>query len=153
MFSCFYILDNVFLCHIWPQICSVCRNHNSVLSSFITYHRVCYKRNTTGAVCGAETNYPSPAHESPLLGFLWCSYWLIFSILCVVFCWLLFPLLFLFVCPFTSSDYLFGIFFMCDNSTGGAFIYLHQWTIDFKDFVVNGACFCNSWSHCPYMRY
>ena len=28
-------------CHIWPQICSICRSHNPVLfSSFMTYHQI-----------------------------------------------------------------------------------------------------------------
>jgi hypothetical protein len=31
------------LCHGWPRICSVCRNHNMVLSLFITYHNLCNK--------------------------------------------------------------------------------------------------------------
>jgi hypothetical protein len=30
-----------YLCHKWPRICSNCRNHLLVLSSFKTYHRVC----------------------------------------------------------------------------------------------------------------
>jgi hypothetical protein len=29
------------LCHNWPRICSTCRKHFPVLSSFMTYHRVC----------------------------------------------------------------------------------------------------------------
>ena len=29
-----------YLCHKWPRICSTCRNHFPILSSFITYHRV-----------------------------------------------------------------------------------------------------------------
>ena len=41
------------------KICSVCRNHNPVLSSFMTYHRVCNKRNMTGATCGVGIIYPS----------------------------------------------------------------------------------------------
>jgi len=32
-----------YLDHKWPWICSGCRNHNPVLSSFITYNRVCNK--------------------------------------------------------------------------------------------------------------
>ena len=44
-------------------ICSVCRNHNPVLSSFMTYYRVCKKRNTTGVTCGAGTAYPFVAYE------------------------------------------------------------------------------------------
>ena len=30
-----------YLCHKWPRICSTCRKHFSVLSSFMTYYRVC----------------------------------------------------------------------------------------------------------------
>jgi len=37
--------------------------HNPVLSSFMTYHRVCDKSNTTGATCGAGTAFLSGAHE------------------------------------------------------------------------------------------
>ena len=48
-----------YLCHKWPRILSVCHNHNPVLSSFITYHRVRNKSNTTGPTCGAGTTYPS----------------------------------------------------------------------------------------------
>ena len=37
------------------QICSVCHNSNRILSSFMTYHRVCNKSNTTSATYGAGT--------------------------------------------------------------------------------------------------
>jgi hypothetical protein len=30
-----------YLCHKWPRMCSTCRKHFPVLSSFMTYHRVC----------------------------------------------------------------------------------------------------------------
>ena len=30
-----------YLCHEWPRICSTCRRHFPILSSFMTYHRVC----------------------------------------------------------------------------------------------------------------
>ena len=44
---------------IWrSRICSVCRNHDPVLSSFMTYHWVWYKSNTTGATRGTGTAYP-----------------------------------------------------------------------------------------------
>ena len=41
-------------------ICSTCRKYFSVLSSFMTYHRIC---NTTGATGGASTAHPSVASE------------------------------------------------------------------------------------------
>ena len=53
----------LYLCHKWPQICPVCRNHNLELSSFMTYNRLCNKSNTMGATCGAGTAYPSGAPE------------------------------------------------------------------------------------------
>ena len=36
-----------YLCYKWPRICFVTRNHNLVLSSFMTYHRVFDKSNAT----------------------------------------------------------------------------------------------------------
>ena len=51
------------MCLKWPRICSVCRNNNPVLDSFITYYRVCNKSNTMGATCGTGTANPSVAHE------------------------------------------------------------------------------------------
>jgi len=39
------------------------RNHNPIISSFMTYHRVCNKSNTMGATCGAGTPDPSGAFE------------------------------------------------------------------------------------------
>ena len=56
-----YVME--YLCHKWPRICSTCREHFPVLSSFMTYHRVCYYINTTGAISGAGTTYPSGAPE------------------------------------------------------------------------------------------
>jgi hypothetical protein len=52
-----------YLCHKWPRICSTCRKHFPVLSSFTTYYRVCNHINTTGATSGAGTANPSGAHE------------------------------------------------------------------------------------------
>ena len=48
-----------FLCHKWPRIFPVCRYHNSVLFSFMTYHRVCNKSNTRSATYGTGTAYLS----------------------------------------------------------------------------------------------
>jgi len=46
-----------YLCHTWPHICSVWYNHILVLSYFMTYHRICHKRITTGFTIGTETVY------------------------------------------------------------------------------------------------
>jgi len=51
----------VYLCHKWPRIC--CTSEFPVLSSFMTYHRVCNQINTTGATSGAGTAYPSAAPQ------------------------------------------------------------------------------------------
>ena len=56
-----------YLCHTWPRIRSVCLNHNSVLSSFITYHRVCSKRNSTSANSKSRSAYPARAHGFTLV--------------------------------------------------------------------------------------
>ena len=55
----------------WPEICSLCRNHNPVLSSFITDHQIFNKSDTTSATSGAGSVYPSwtpvfsPVFSSP----------------------------------------------------------------------------------------
>jgi hypothetical protein len=54
-----------YLCHKWPRICSTCRKHFSVLSSFMTYHRVCNYIIMTGATSGAGTTHPSEHLSSP----------------------------------------------------------------------------------------
>ena len=38
------------LCHKSPWLCSVCRNQNLIRSPFITFHQVCKKSNTLGAI-------------------------------------------------------------------------------------------------------
>jgi hypothetical protein len=52
-----------YLCHKWQRICSVCRNHHPVLSSFMTFHRFCNRSNTTVVTSGAGTTYFSGARE------------------------------------------------------------------------------------------
>ena len=50
--------------------CSTCRKYFPVLSSFMTYHRVCNYINTTGITSVAGTAYPSGAHEFTSVGFV-----------------------------------------------------------------------------------
>jgi hypothetical protein len=45
-----------YLCHK-SHVCSVCRTHNHVSSSLVTYHMVCDKSNMTGATSGTGTVY------------------------------------------------------------------------------------------------
>ena len=82
------------MCHKWRRICSVCRKHNPVFSSFMTYHFICQRSNTTGATNGARTDHP----------------WLLVA-LSLVFCSSLFFLLSFLLSVlfrFTASDYPFG---------------------------------------------
>ena len=60
---CDFILSERLLCNFILRSCSVCRNHNPVLSSFMTYNSVCNKSNRTGAIRGTWTAHPSGAHE------------------------------------------------------------------------------------------
>jgi hypothetical protein len=47
------------MCYKWPWICSTCRKHFLVLSSFTTYHQICNYIYTSGATSGVGTAYPS----------------------------------------------------------------------------------------------
>jgi hypothetical protein len=78
------------------SICSVCRNNNVVLSSSMTYHRVCNKSNTKGATYGARNAYPAGTTEFTLV---LCGVSFARSlVLCIVFCRLLFVRLSFFAC-------------------------------------------------------
>jgi hypothetical protein len=97
---------------IWrSRICSVCRNHDPVLSSFMTYHWLWYKSNTTGATRGTETAYPFGTPE-----FIPVSVGFVLINLCSVLGRSLFVLLSVFIWPlycmsslFSASYYFFGI--------------------------------------------
>ena len=52
---------------MYNMISSICRKHLPVLSSFMTYHRVCNQIDTTGATNGAGTTYPCRAPEFTLI--------------------------------------------------------------------------------------
>ena len=52
-----------YMCPIWPRICSTCRKHFRVLSSFMTNHRVRNYINATGATSEAATAPLSHAPE------------------------------------------------------------------------------------------
>jgi hypothetical protein len=52
-----------YLHHKWPPTCFVFRNHNPVLCSFITYHRICIKSNPRGTTSIAGIAYHSGAPE------------------------------------------------------------------------------------------
>ena len=44
--------------HKWTRICSICSNHNPVLSSCMPFYRVYNKSNTTSANSGAGSSCP-----------------------------------------------------------------------------------------------
>ena len=103
---------------IEPQdgmICSTCRKHSPVLSSFMTYHRVCNQINTTGVTSGAGTAYTSVVPEFTT-SFQWGSCYSIFSFICM-FCRSLFVLLYLFFwplcCLFFSQPEMMGTLLIC----------------------------------------
>jgi hypothetical protein len=65
-----------------------------------TDHRICIKRNMTGALSGAGSVYPFGTHEfTPLPVFSWVQS----SVFCVVFCSLLFVLFLLVMCCLSSD--------------------------------------------------
>jgi hypothetical protein len=79
----------------------VCHNHNSVLSSFRTYHRIYDKSMTTGATCEPGTAYYSGALEfTPVSSGVCVTRSLVF---CVMLCTSLFSFVHCLVC--SSSMY------------------------------------------------
>jgi hypothetical protein len=67
-----------YLCHKLPLICSICRNHNTVLFLFMANHLIFDKSNKTGASIGTGASYPSRADEfTPVYVCIsggWCSW-------------------------------------------------------------------------------
>jgi hypothetical protein len=88
-----WLTTTEYLCYKWPQICSVCRNCNMILSSFITYYRVCNKSNTTVATYGTGNAYPPGKLEfTPGFFSVIRVAWSLVSCLCSV--------LYIIVCPY-----------------------------------------------------
>jgi len=84
-----------YLCHKFPRICSIYRIYKPVLSSFMTYHLLCNKSNTTGVASGAWTAYLSEGPESTSdFSGIRVAQSLVF---CVMFCRLSFILLLFFL--------------------------------------------------------
>ena len=108
-----------YMCHKWPQICSVFRNHYLMPSSFMINYRICNKSSRTGAISRAGTAYPSRAHEfTSFFGGIRVARSLVF---CVVVCRLLFVIssfghyiIALSVLLFTTSELVSSIF-SCTN--------------------------------------
>ena len=71
----------------------LCRNHDSVISSYMTSHWVCNKSYTTGAISETGTVYPSGEPEFIPLAMSFCRIrWSIFSFQ--------YSVLYIIVCPF-----------------------------------------------------
>ena len=105
-----------YLWHKWPRVCSNCRRHNTVLSSFMIYHRVYNRSNATGATSGAGTANPSGAHE-----FIPC-----FSGVCVT---QSFVKHCLYICSFSFGHYILdGLSFKCACKS---FSFCRTWRISF----------------------
>jgi hypothetical protein len=80
-----------YLCYKRSRKYAVCRNHNLFFSSFMSYHQVCNKSNTTCATSGAKELLTFPGHMSShrVCGGLCCSICYFWGLFCVNFC--LFP--------------------------------------------------------------
>ena len=153
-FTLFRWVTKLYLCHNWPRICSVCRNHNSVLSPFMTYHGVCNYGNTMGATCRAGAAFPYGTPEfTP--GFYWGLFCPIISFLYSV-CRSLFAVLFFFfftivlsvLLRFTISDYPFGIFklLLVTNCFLTSYIYFHISCV-YKLHIIYIVVLSWSWSY------
>ena len=112
-----YLTITEYICRKCLLVCSVCRNHNPIFSSFIMiYHRICQKSNTLCSVSRVEQELLTlPQHMSspPVLCAVRVAQSLVF---CVMFCRslsiCLVRFLLVIVCPFCCkvSGYPFGIF-------------------------------------------
>jgi hypothetical protein len=104
-----------YLCHKWPRIYSVCRNHYLILSSFMTCYRVCkLLTRVTRRMPHVELELLAlPEHLISHSVLVWCV--LPNLVFCVMFCRSLFVLFLVAIVLsvflwFTVSDYPFSIF-------------------------------------------
>ena len=108
----------------WPPICSIFRIHYPVLFSFMTYHCVCNRINTTAATCGARNVYPSWAPEfTSVFGFL-CNALLIIGYPCLFsfsYCIVCTSLIYRFCVPLlVASNFSYNAFYKkIEKSTCG----------------------------------
>ena len=89
------------------------RKHFPVLSSFMTYPRVCNTNNTTGTTSGAGTAYPSGTPEFTPGGVRVTRslvLYVYFVVRCLSFCTFSFGHCVVCYSSITDSDYPFGIF-------------------------------------------
>jgi hypothetical protein len=74
------LTDTEYRCHKWPRICSVSGIIIQSFFSFMTYHRISNKSNTTDAIYAAGTTY-TWVYSRFLMRFLSC--WSVLSFLCM----------------------------------------------------------------------
>ena len=100
-----------YLCHKWPRISTTCCKHFPVLSSFMTYQRICNYINTTGAT-NQWNRICLPFLSSPLVfSGVRVTRSLVLCV-CLLYRWLSF-------CPF-----IFGHCVVCSSSMYGFWLQL-----------------------------
>ena len=62
-YGCHHDLDNRYGLSLSQMTSDMFRNHNLIISSFVTFDQNCKKSNITGATSGAENDCPSGALE------------------------------------------------------------------------------------------
>ena len=122
-------------------ICSVCHNYNPVLSSFMIYHRVCYKGYKTGATSGVGTvTLPDHLDSSPVFSGVRVAQSLVF---CVMLCIsLLVPL------SFFSCDH----YIVCPSIYGFWLPTIHQSINQIKIYVELIVIYLHLWIEQQYIR-
>ena len=104
-----------YLCHKWPRICSTCRKHFPVLSSFINYHGFVTRLKRRVSLVEQEL-LTLPEHPSSLPVFsgvrvTWSLVlYVCFVNRCLSFCLFFFAIVLCVLLRYTDSDYPFGIF-------------------------------------------
>jgi hypothetical protein len=66
------VIVTEYLCHKWPSICSICRNHNPIISLFRTCHQICNECNMMDTTSGVgmltlPEHLSSPPPPLPIL--------------------------------------------------------------------------------------
>jgi hypothetical protein len=95
VYSMTWLTVTVYLCYQHQCISSVYFNHNPVITSRMTDHRVCIKSKTTGATSGGGITYPFESPEfTPVFGevcvdqsFVFYVVFCIYFIDCLFFFW------------------------------------------------------------------
>ena len=129
LYGCPWLIVAKYQCHKLPRICSVCRNHNPTLSSFMTYHGFVTRVTRQVALVWKELpTLPERLSSSP------------FSVVLVVQCFLfsfISTIVYLFV---FCSAIVFCRFVLCSAIVLSVFLYFFQQLCCLS--------FCTLFSHC-----